>query len=170
MEKRRVVITGIGVVAPNGIGIESFWGSLVHGRSAVWKITHFNASSYPCQIAAEVLHFDPTDYMGPKTARGLPRFAQYALAASTEAQQDAQIDFDSEDPYKIGVFIGTASGGEFSETQYVVFMEKGLKRINPYTFDATSAHSAAGAIGLQYGLKGPNTTVASGANSGLDAI
>ena len=73
MEKRRVVITGMGVAAPHGIGIENFWDSLVHGRSAVRKITRFDASTYPCQVAAEVPNFDPTNYMHPKTARRLSR-------------------------------------------------------------------------------------------------
>ena len=95
MEKRRVVITGMGVVAPNGIGIENFWDSLVHGRSAVRKITHFDASSYPSQIAAEVPDFDPTDYMDPKTAKRLGRFAQFALAAAQMAMEDSEIDLDS---------------------------------------------------------------------------
>ena len=71
MEKRRVVITGMGVIAPNGTGIDNFWDSLVHGRSGVRRITHFDASTYPCQIAAEVPDFDPTDYMAPKTAKRL---------------------------------------------------------------------------------------------------
>src|SRR5512136_750484 len=98
MEKRRVVVTGMGVVAPNGIGIEKFWDSLVHGRSAIRKITHFDASSYPCQIAAEVSDFDPTDYMDSKTAKRLARFAQFALAASHMAVRDSKIDFTQEDP------------------------------------------------------------------------
>jgi 3-oxoacyl-[acyl-carrier-protein] synthase II len=94
MEKRRVVITGMGVVAPNGIGIDNFWDSLVHGRSAVRRITHFDASSYPCQVAAEVPDFDPTDYMDPKTAKRLDRFAQFALAASKMAVEDSKLDLD----------------------------------------------------------------------------
>ena len=132
MEKRRVVITGIGVVAPNGIGIENFWDSLVHGQSGVRKITHFDATSYPCQIAAEVPNFDPTDYMDPKTAKRLGRFAQFALAASEMAVEDSGIEFDKEEPYRIGVFIGTAiGGGDTIETQHAIYFNKGLKRISP---------------------------------------
>jgi 3-oxoacyl-[acyl-carrier-protein] synthase II len=171
MEKRRVVITGMGVVAPNGIGIENFWDSLVHGRSAVRRITRFDASSYPSQIAAEVPDFDPTNYMDFKTSKRLGRFAQFALVGSNEAIEDSEIDFEQEDPYKIGVFVGSAiGGGDIIETQQTIFIEKGLKRISPYTAIGVSTHSASGIISCQFNLKGPNTTIASGCNSGLDAI
>ncbi|MGQ9645268.1 MAG: beta-ketoacyl-[acyl-carrier-protein] synthase family protein [Thermodesulfobacteriota bacterium] len=170
MEKRRVVITGMGVVAPNGIGIDNFWDSLVHGRSAIRKITHFDASTYPSQIAAEVRDFDPTDYMDPKTAKRLGRFAQFALAAAKMGVEDSEIDFSREDPYKIGVYVGTAIGGvDFIETQHTIFLEKGLKRVSPFTVISSSTHSASGIIACEYNLRGPNTTIASGCNSGLDA-
>jgi 3-oxoacyl-[acyl-carrier-protein] synthase II len=171
MEKRRVVITGMGIIAPNGTGIDSFWDSLVCGRSAVRKITHFDASSYPCQVAAEVADFDPTDYMDPKTAKRLARFAQFALAASRIAIEDSKIDLDSVDPYEIGVIIGTGlAGNSYSENQHIVFIEKGLKRVSPFAAVMSCGHSAPGIISLELGIKGPNTTVSSGCNSGLDAI
>jgi 3-oxoacyl-[acyl-carrier-protein] synthase II len=170
MEKRRVVITGMGVVAPNGIGVDNFWDSLVHGRSGVRRITHFDASSYPSQIAAEVPDFDPMDYMDPKTAKRLSRFAQFALASSRMAVEDSGIDLSQEDPFRAGVFIGTGiGGGDFSENQHNIFLEKGLKRISPYSAISISTHSASGIISSQFRLKGPNTTVSSGCNSGLDA-
>jgi 3-oxoacyl-[acyl-carrier-protein] synthase II len=171
LEKRRVVITGMGVVAPNGIGVENFWDSLVHGRSAVRKITHFDASSYPCQIAAEVPDFDPSDYMDSKTARRLARFAQFALAASKMAIEDSAIDLDSTDPCRIGVIIGTGLGGNsYSENQHIIFIEKGLKRVSPFAAVMSCGHSAPGIICLELGIKGPNTTISSGCNSGLDAV
>jgi 3-oxoacyl-[acyl-carrier-protein] synthase II len=170
MEKRRVVITGMGVVAPNGIGIENFWDSLIHGRSGVRRITHFDASSYPSQIAAEVPDFDPTNYMDPKTAKRLSRFAQFALAAAQMTVEDSGIDFNQEDPYRIGVFIGTAiGGGDVSEHLHTVFMEKGMKRIPPYAVFSISTHCASGAISCEFGLKGINNTISAGCNSGLDA-
>lgn len=170
MEQRRVVITGMGVVAPNGIGIEAFWDSLVNGRSAVRRITHFDASSYPCQIAAEVPDFDPTDYMDPKTAKRLGRFAQFALAAAEMAVEDSKIDFSREDPYRVGVYVGTAIGGvDFIENQHLIFLEKGIKRLSPFTVVSSSTHSASGIIACKYNLRGTNTTIASGCNSGLDA-
>jgi 3-oxoacyl-[acyl-carrier-protein] synthase II len=171
MEKRRVVVTGMGVVAPNGTGIDNFWDSLVHGRSGVRRITHFDASSYPCQVAAEVPNFEPTDYMDPKTAKRLARFAQFALAASKLAVVDSKIDLESIDPYKTGVIIGTAvAGNSYSENQHLIFIEKGLKRLSPFAAVLSCGHSAPGIICVELGIKGPNTTISSGCNSGLDAI
>jgi len=171
MEKRRVVITGMGVVAPNGIGVENFWDSLVHGRSAIRKITQFDASSYSCQIAAEVPDFEPTNYMDPKTAKRLARFAQFSLAASKMAIEDSRIDLKAIDPYSAGVIIGTGMGGSgYSETQHVIFMEKGIRRISPFAAVMSCTHSAAGIISCELGLKGLNTTIAAACNSGLDAI
>jgi 3-oxoacyl-[acyl-carrier-protein] synthase II len=171
MEKRRVVITGMGVVAPNGIGIEPFWDSLIQGRSAVRRITHFDASSYPCQVAAEVPDFDPVNYMDPRTAKRLARFAQFALAASKMAVEDSRLDVHSIDPYTIGVIIGTGiGGGDWSENQHIIFMEKGLNRVSPLTAVMICTHSAVGIISCELGLKGPNTTISSACNSGLDAI
>jgi len=170
MEARRVVVTGMGVVAPNGTGIENFWDSLVHGRSAIRKITRFDASHYPSQIAAEVPDFDPTDHIDPKTVKRLGRFAQFAVAASELAVEDSEIDFTKEESYRVGVYIGTAMGGaDVIEIQHAIFMEKGLKRISPFTVFSCSTHSASGIISCRFGLKGTNTTVASGCNSGLDA-
>ncbi len=170
MSERRVVITGMGVVAPNGIGVNRFWDSLVQGRSAVRRITRFDVSSYPSQIAAEISDFDPIDYMDPKTAKRLGRFAQFALAASMEAIEDSRLDIDSEDSYRIGVFIGTGiGGGDIIETQNSIFFEKGFKRISPYTAVSVSTHSASGIISCKFAFKGPNTTIAAGCNSGLDA-
>jgi 3-oxoacyl-[acyl-carrier-protein] synthase II len=169
MEKTRVVITGMGVVAPNGIGIENFWDSLVHGQSGVRKITHFDASTYPCKVAAEVSNFDPTGYMDPKTAKRLSRFAQFALASAKMAVKDSSIDFDQEDPYKVGVFVGTAIGGlDIFEIQHSIFLEKGIKRINPYSAVSCSTHSASAIIACEFNLKGINTTIAAGCNTGLD--
>jgi len=165
------VITGMGVVAPNGIGIENFWESLVQGRSAVRRISHFDASSYPCQVAAEVPDFDPTDYMDPKTAKRLARFAQFALAASKAAIEDSKIDLNSTDPSRIGVIIGTGiGGGDWIESQYAIFLEKGMKRLSPHGAMIICTHSAVGIISRKFGLKGPNTTISAACNSGLDAF
>jgi 3-oxoacyl-[acyl-carrier-protein] synthase II len=171
MEKRRVVITGMGVVAPNGIGVDAFWDSLVHGRSGIRRITHFDASTYPCQVAAEVPNFEPTDYMDLKTSKRLARFAQFALSASKLAIVDSKIDLDSIDPYEIGVIIGTGlAGNSYSENQHIIFIEKGLKRVSPFAAVLSCGHSAPGIISLELGIKGLNTTISSGCNSGLDAI
>ena len=91
MEGRRVVVTGVGVIAPNGIGIDSFWDSLIHGRSGVRKITHFDASSYSSKMAGEVHDFDPLNYMDSKSARRMDRFAQFAAACTKMALDDANL-------------------------------------------------------------------------------
>lgn len=170
MDKRRVVITGMGVVAPNGIGIDNFWDSLVHGRSGVSKITHFDVTTYPCKVAGIVQDFSPTDYMDHKTAKRLSKFAQFAFAASQMAVGDSGIDFSKEDPYKMGVFIGTAiGGGDVIEIQHNIFMEKGVKRIAPFSVVSISTHSASAIVSCEFNLRGPNTTIASGCNTGLDA-
>lgn len=170
MQMRRVVITGLGVIAPNGIGIDAFWDSLVHGRSGIKKITHFDASSYPCQVAGIVSNFDPLDYIDSKAAKRLSRFAQFAYGSAQMAVEDSGIDFSREDPYQMGVFVGTAiGGGDVIETQHSIFVEKGLKRISPYAAVAISTHSASGFIGCEFNLKGPNSTVSSACNTGLDA-
>ena len=164
-------MTGMGVVAPNGIGIDNFWDSLVHGRSGIRKITHFDASSYLCQVAAEVRDFEPSDFMDPRTARRLAKFAQFALAASRMAVDDSEIDLSIMDPYRTGVVIGTGiGGGDCIENQYTIFMEKGFKRLSPFGAVMICTHSAAGIISCEIGLKGPNTTIAAGCTSGLDAI
>jgi 3-oxoacyl-[acyl-carrier-protein] synthase II len=171
MKSRRVVVTGMGVVAPNGIGTERFWDSLVQGRSGVRKITHFDASSYPCQVAAEVKDFDPTNFMDPKTAKRVARFAQFALAAARMAVADSGLDLGSVDPNRTGVIMGTGiGGGDCQETQHIIFMEKGIKRISPLVAVMGCSHSAAGIISCEMGIKGPNTTISSGCTSGLDAI
>jgi len=167
---RRVVITGMGVVAPNGIGVENFWDSLIHGRSGVGRITRFDASSYPCQIAAEVKDFDPMDYMDSRIVKRLDRYVHFCLASASMAIEDAELEIPHNNPYRIGVFVGTAiGGGETSENRHLIFVEKGLKRLPPFTLRGISTHSAAAAISEVFALKGPNTTTSAGCNSGLDA-
>ncbi len=166
---RRVVITGMGVVAPNGIGMDNFWDSLVHGRSGVCKIAHFDVTTYPCKVAGIVQDFQPSDYMDHKTAKRLSKFAQFAFAASRMAVEDSGIDFSKEDPYKMGVFVGTAiGGGDVIEIQHNIFVEKGVRRIAPFSVVSISTHSAGAIISCEFNLRGPNTTIASGCNTGLD--
>ena len=128
MEKRRVVITGMGVVAPNGIGIENFWDSLVHGRSGIRRITHFDASSYPSQIAGEVEGFEPTNYMNPKNARRMDRFSQFAVVCSKMALMDSQIPLEKIEKDSIGVAIGSSFGGApQAERTTLYFFRKRIK-------------------------------------------
>jgi 3-oxoacyl-[acyl-carrier-protein] synthase II len=167
---KRVVITGMGIVAPNGIGVDNFWDSLVHGRSGVRRITHFDASTYPCKIASEVKDFDPLDYMDAKIVKRLDRYVHFSLASASMALEDSGIEIPYDDPYRIGVFVGTAiGGGGISENGHLIFVEKGFKRLPIFTLRGISTHSASAAISESFILKGPNTTTSSGCNSGLDA-
>ncbi|MDY7030339.1 MAG: beta-ketoacyl-ACP synthase II [Thermodesulfobacteriota bacterium] len=169
--KRRVVITGLGVIAPNGIGKEAFWDALVNGRSGIGKITRFDASTYPSQIAGEVSGFDPTDYMNPKKARRTDRFTHFGLAASKLAIEDARLQIDPSNAYNIGVSIGSASGGEVTlEEQCNRLMEKGIRRLSPFATVNMFHHAPASEVVEAYRLKGPTITVSTGCPAGLSAI
>ena len=124
--KRRVVVTGLGVVAPNGIGKDEFWKSLKEGKSGVNKITRFDASTYSSQVAGEVDNFDPLDYMDHKTAKRTDRFSQFALACAKMALEDAGLVVGNTTNRNIGVVSGSALGGmPYAESQHALFMEKG---------------------------------------------
>src|SRR5512139_438518 len=125
--KRRVVITGMGVVAPNGIGKEAFWEALLSAKSGIKKITRFDASSYPCQIAGEVDDFNPYDFMAPKEAKRSSRYAQYALAAATFAMEDSGLRSKDLEARNVGIFIANSIGGvELLEEQLFILHEKGF--------------------------------------------
>jgi 3-oxoacyl-[acyl-carrier-protein] synthase II len=169
--KRRVVITGLGVIAPNGIGKEEFWDALVNGRSGIGRVTRFDASTYPSQIAGEVNGFDPKDYIEPKKARRTNRFAHFGLAASKLAIGDARLQIDPSNAHNIGVAIGSSTGGLVNwEEQYSRFMEKGMRRIAPFAPSNMHHHALAGEIVEAYGIKGPTITLSTGCPAGLSAI
>jgi 3-oxoacyl-[acyl-carrier-protein] synthase II len=171
LDKRRVVITGMGVVAPNGIGKGNFWDSLSHGRSAVRKITRFDASSYPCQIAAEVPDFDPLDYMRPKSARRMDRFAQFAVACARMALEDAKLQISEKDSNRVGVVMGSALGGfPIAEEQYGVFFEKGLKRVDPLLATRTFVGGSTSQVSIEFGIRGECNTIGGGCGVGTDTI
>ncbi len=171
MEKRRVVITGMGVVAPNGIGIENFWDSLVHGRSGIRRITHFDASSYPCQIAGEVEEFEPTNYLTPKNARRMDRFSQFGVACSKMALMDSQIPLEKIEKDSIGVVIGSSFGGApQAEEQHSIFLEKGLNRVHPLLSTRFFVGSCMNNVCIELGIKGPCYSISTGCATGADNI
>jgi 3-oxoacyl-[acyl-carrier-protein] synthase II len=171
MEKRRVVITGIGVVAPNGVGIENFWDSLVHGRSGLRKITHFDASSYPSQVAGDVKDFNPLDYMSPKSARRMDRFAQFAVACTRMALDDAKIDISNNSSNQIGISLASALGGiPAAEEQHSIFIEKGLKRVDPLLATKLFLGAATSQVSIEFGIKGHSNTIAGACSAGTDSI
>ncbi len=170
MEKR-VVITGIGVIAPNGIGKDNFWKALVSGESGIKKISRFDASDYPVKIAGEVNDFNPLLFIEKKRAKHLSRFAQFILAATQMAVDDSGLDLQNEDPYSIGIAFGTTVGGkEIDEQQQRIFREKGWRRVNPFSPILISNNCAVGVVATEFGIKGPNITTSTGCTSALNAI
>ena len=128
MNKRRVVITGLGVVACNGIGKDNFWQANVQGRSGIGKITRFNTDAFDTKIAGEVRDFDPCQYMPAEVVKKVDRFVHFGLACSEMAMQDSRLDLDSQDKHRIGVIIGSGLGGMmFHEEQMVAILEKGCQ-------------------------------------------
>jgi 3-oxoacyl-[acyl-carrier-protein] synthase II len=169
--RKRVVVTGVGVVSPIGIGKEAFWQALISGRCGIGMVTHFDASTYPCKFAAEVNDFEVTDFIRPKKARRLSRCSQFAIVSSQKALEDAQLDLSREDPYQIGLCYGTALGPmDIYEKFGAAFYERGLKRVNP-TFLGTMNHNAMiGAMAEAFGINGYNTAISTGCSSGNVAI
>ena len=132
MKKRRVVITGLGVVACNGIGCDQFWQANAQGRSGIGKITFFDAEALDSRIAGEIRDFDPSQFMPAEVAKKVDRFVHFGLACSEMAIKDSRLDLGAQDKNRIGVVIGSGLGGMmFHEEQMVAILEKGVNRINP---------------------------------------
>jgi 3-oxoacyl-[acyl-carrier-protein] synthase II len=171
MEGGRVVVTGVGVIAPNGIGIDSFWDSLIHGRSGVRNITHFDASSYSSKVAGEVHDFDPLNYMDSKSARRMDRFAQFAAACTKMALDDANLGACARNSERTGIALGSALGGiPSAEEQHSIFIEKGLKRVDPLLAIKIFPGGALGQISVEFGISGHSNTISSACAAGADSV
>ncbi len=174
-EKRRVVITGIGVITPSGVKVEPFWQSLLEGKSGIGEISIINTSDQSCKIAGEISDFKPEDYMDKKEARRMDRFTQFAMAAAREAYNDAGLTADSVEPERFAVIVGSAAGGMGTiETQLHQVIEKGYSRCSPFLVPMMICDMGAGRIAIEYNAKGPNmavvTACATGAHSVGDAF
>jgi len=171
MEKRRVVITGMGIIASNGIGIESFWDSLANGRSGIGRITRFDPASYSSQIAGEVRDFDPLDYMSAKSVRRMDRFSQFAVACVRMALDDCRLEITQDNSDKIGIALGSALGGfPMAEEQYAIFMEKGLKRVDPLLAIKPFSGGSASQVSIEFGIRGYSNTIGGGCAVGSDSV
>jgi len=169
--KRRVVITGIGIISPVGIGKEAFWQAISSGKSGVGRITSFDPSNLPVQIAAEVKDFDASQYMSFKEIKQTDRATQFALSSAKMAIEDANLDLEKEDKEKIGVIIGAGVGGlGFGEKEYAKFIKKGSSRISPFLAIATFGGGLTSMVSLGLNLKGPSITLSTGCTGGCDAI
>lgn len=168
---RRVVITGLGVIASNGIGIDNFWDSLAHGRSGVRTITRFDASSYPSKIAGEVNDFNPLDYIDPKSARRMDKFCQFAVACTRMALEDSGIEISEKNSERIGISLGSALGGiPCAEEQHSVFLERGLKRVDPLVALKIFSGAATSQVSIEFGIRGHSTTIGGACAAGVDDV
>jgi 3-oxoacyl-[acyl-carrier-protein] synthase II len=175
MEKRRVVITGMGAITPVGNDVETMWNHLMEGKSGIDIVTKVNPDQFPAKVAAEVKDFDPTQYMDKKEAKRMDLFTQYAVAAAQMAVKDAKLEITEANATRIGVWIGSGIGGMTTyEEQFHKFLEKGYKRVSPFFVPMMIPDMAAGQVSIILGAKGINsctvTACASGANSIGDAF
>lgn len=171
MTTRQVVVTGVGLVSPLGIGTRETWDGLVAGRSGAGRVTRFDASDFPSRIACEVKGFDPLDYADRRDARKMDTFIQYALAASLLAAEDAGLPTPLEDPDRVGVVISSGIGGfETIEREHRKLLEKGPRRISPFFVPAMVVNLAAGWVSIRLGARGPNSAMATACSAGAHAV
>jgi len=169
--KRRVVITGMGVVAPNGIGVDNFWDSLVHGRSGVKEILQFDVSSYPSKVAGEVEELVPSDHISTKNLRRMDRFSQFGVVCSKMALDDSKINLEKIDRNSIGISVGSSVGGlPHAEEQHTIFLEKGLKRVSPLLSTRLFVGSCMNNICIELGINGLCYSISTGCATGADNI
>jgi 3-oxoacyl-[acyl-carrier-protein] synthase II len=168
---RRVVITGLGVVASLGHNVNDFWASLLAGKSGVRRISHFDPSDYASQIGAEVLDWDAGQHMDPKDARRNDRYTQFGFVASKQAVADSGLDLRNEDGDRVGVMIGSGIGGMHTyESQLRVLDERGPRKVSPFTIPALIGNMCAGMVAIEYGARGPNFGLVSACATGSHAI
>lgn len=159
---RRVVITGYGVISPIGIGIDDFWNSLASGKSGISRVSSFDASQFSTQICAEVKNFQPEKYIDKKKIRKMDRFSQLAFAAAKMAIEDAKLDMEKEDPFRVGVIVGSGIGGLSTvAAEHKVLLEKGPRRVSPFMIPMLITNIAAGEIAIAHNIQGPNYSLSS---------
>ncbi|MCC6188932.1 MAG: beta-ketoacyl-[acyl-carrier-protein] synthase II, partial [Anaerolineales bacterium] len=164
---QRIVITGLGAITPVGLDVPTLWTSLLEGRSGAGPITHFDASAMDVRIACEVKGFDPRNYMDHREARRTDIFAQFSLAAASQALHDAGVATDKLDPYRAGVIFGSGIGGIHATLDAIhTYDQKGASRVGPLTVPQVMANSAAALIAIQHGLRGPNWCAVSACATG----
>ncbi len=169
--KRRVVITGLGIVSPVGNDITTAWDNIVNGRSGIDTITRFDSSPFSCQIAGEVDSFDVSQYIPAKEARQLDTFIHYGIAAGIQAWQDSGLEVDEAKAERIGVIVGSGIGGlpRIEETHQDL-IERGPRRISPFFVPSSLINMISGHLSIMYGLKGPSYSVVSACTTGLHCI
>ena len=169
---RRVVITGLGVIAPNGIGKDTFWQNLVAGKSGIDYITAFDPSPYPCHVAGEVRDFDPKAFMTARRAKTMGRFSQFAVAATRLALEDAKVNIDTTLSSSTSIFYGTSinGGGDIAARALEGLIREGVSAINPWAALEYPPHATSSYIAIEFGITGPALSLSSNCCTGIDAI
>ena len=168
---KRVVVTGMGAITPIGNSVEEYWNGMKEGKLGFTKITKFDTTDFKATIAAEVKDFEPKNYMDPKSARRMESFCQYAVAAAKEAMEDAKIDMEKEDAFRVGCAIGSGIGSlDVFEQNHKKLLEKGPSRMNPLLIPLMISNMAAGNVSIQFGLKGKSINVVTACATGTHCI
>ncbi len=171
MSKRRVVVTGLGIVSPVGIGVANAWSEIVAGKSGITNITRFDAGAFASRVAGEVKGFDVTQYLSPKDARRMDIFIQYGLVAGIEAVRDAGIEVSDENAERIGVNIGSGIGGlPMIEDTDAVYHEGGPRKISPFFIPGSIINMISGNLSILYGFKGPNLAIVTACTTATHCI
>ncbi|MBU1913163.1 MAG: beta-ketoacyl-ACP synthase II [Candidatus Omnitrophica bacterium] len=169
--KRRVVVTGLGIVSPIGCVKDIFWDNLVKGKSGIGPLTYFDASQYESRIAGEIREFAPHPSISSKELRRMEKFVQFGVTAAKDAIEDSGIDVSKEDPYRIGVLVGSGIGSlRIIEEEHKVILEKGPSRVTPFLIPMLIVNMASGHISIMTGVKGPNLCITTACASGSHAI
>lgn len=167
----RVVVTGMGAITPIGNDVESFWEGLKEKKIGFGPITYFDTTDYKAKVAAQVKDFNAKDYMDPKAARRMETFSQYAVAAASQAIKQAGLDMEKEDPYKVGISIGSGIGSlQAIEREYTKLQTKGPGRVNPLLVPLMISNMATGNVSIQFGLKGKSINVVTACATGTHSI
>jgi len=168
---RRVVVTGLGVVTSIGHDVDAFWASLLAGRCGIKRVTHFDPTEFASQIGAEVLDWDASLHMDPKEARRNDRYTHFGFVAAKQAMRDAGIDMAREDSDRVGVMIGSGIGGMYTfEHQLRVLVERGPRKVSPFTIPSLIGNMCAGLVAIEYGARGPNFGLVSACATGTHAL
>jgi len=171
LNKRRVVVTGLGMVTPLGHDMESTWKAIIAGKSGVAAIDHFDASDLSCQICSRVKNFDASPYMSEKEARKRDYFIQYGMAAAMQAIQDSGLEVSEANAHRIGLAVGSGIGGlPLIEKSHAVMLESGPRRISPFFIPGALINMIAGNLSIQYGMRGPNIALVSACTTGTHNI